>query len=317
MNVPGHDMDAVLLDRHGPPEVLYVGQIPIPTPGAGEVLIRTTAVGVNAIDGQSRAGNGVALEFPAVLGWDLTGTVVALGEGVGDLAVGDDVLGMIRFPEPGRAYAQYAVAPASQLVLRPPSVDPITAAAAPMCAVTAWQALFDHGGLVAGRRVLIHGAAGGVGHLAVQLARHAGAAEVIGTGSAASHEFVVGLGADRMVDYGRVPLGEAAEGVDLVLDPRGGDDLVQLLDTLRPGGIAVSLKGQNDEADRQAGARGLRTAYEYVAPDVGALAEVCALLAAEKLQVPVEKVLPLDLAAEAHAISDAGHVRGRLVLDVS
>jgi NADPH:quinone reductase-like Zn-dependent oxidoreductase len=289
----------------------------VPVPGPGEVLLRTRAVGVNAIDWKSRAGTGLDLELPAVLGWDVSGTVTALGPGVEAFTVDDEVFGMIRFPEPGRAYAEYVTAPSDQLVARPEAVDPITAAAVPMCSVTAWKALFTHGRLQPGQRVLVHGAAGGVGHLAIQLAKHGGAVEVIGTGSAASHDFVIGLGADQVVDYTQVPLGSAGTDLDLVIDTRGGKDLIELLDVLRPGGTVVSLLGQEPEADRLAAERGLRTEYVYVSPDVQALAEVAKLLVTGELQVPVEKVLPLEQAAEAHAIGDAGHVRGRLVLNVS
>lgn len=308
-------MRAAVIDAFGPADTLRLTDLPVPVPGEGEVLVRVHAAGVNAIDWASRAGQGVGVDaFPAVLGWDLSGTVVT-GTGVTGLRAGDEVFGMLRFPALAGAYAEYAVAPAGQVVLKPDTVDHRTAAAAPMVGITAWQTLFRHGGLIAGRRVLVHGAAGGVGHVAVQLAVDAGA-EVVGTASARNHDFVAGLGAAKVVDYTSERVEDVVRDIDLVVDTRGGEDAVRLLDVLRPGGVLVTLKGQSDALDAAARDRGLRTGYTYVGPDAEALADIARRLAGGTLRIEVERAFPLGRVAEAHTTGEQGHVRGRLVLDV-
>jgi NADPH:quinone reductase-like Zn-dependent oxidoreductase len=304
-------MRAVVLDRFGPPSVLRMGEVPDPVPAPGELLVRVEAVGVNAIDWATRAGEGVPIAgFPAVLGWDVCGTVVADGAG---FAAGERVFGMPRFPAPAGAYAELVAAPADQLAAVPDGVDEHTAAGVPMVALTAWTTLFTNGGLEPGQRVLVNGAAGGVGHVAVQLAKHAGA-EVIGSASPGGHDFVAGLGADRVVDYT-----EAARltDVDLVVDPRGGEDFARMIEVLRPGGIIVTLKGEAPGQRELARARGKRAGFTYVTPDGATLSEVATLIAAGRLRVTVDRVLPLSEAAAAHEIGERGHVRGRLVLDVA
>jgi NADPH:quinone reductase-like Zn-dependent oxidoreductase len=228
---------------------------------------------------------------------------------------GDEVFGMPRFPALAGAYAEYVAAPADQVVPKPDHVDHRTAAAAPMVGITAWQTLFRHGGLTRGQRVLVHGAAGGVGHVAVQLAVGAGA-EVVGTASARNHDFVTGLGATQVVDYTAERVEDVVRDIDLVVDTRGGTGSRQLLEVLSPGGIIVTLKGQDDKLDAAARERGLRTGYTYVSPDAEALADIAAQLADGRLRIVVERVFPLAQVAAAHALGEEGHVRGRLVLDV-
>jgi len=305
-------MRAVVIDRLGPPGVLTPGTVADPVPGDGEVLVRVAAAGVNAIDWATRAGSGVAVPaFPAVLGWDVCGTVAAPA---GPWRAGDQVFGMLRFPALAGAYAEYVAAPADQLARVPDGVDAHTAAAMPMVALTAWQSLVTHGGLTAGQRVLVLGAAGGVGHVAVQLAVARGA-EVTGTASAANHDFVAGLGAGRVVDHGG--LDALAGQFDIVVDPRGGADFERLLAVLRPGGIVVTLKGEAPGMRKLALARGVRAGFTYVQPDGAVLTEVAELMARGSVTAEVERVLPLADAAAAHEIGERGHVRGKLVLGVS
>lgn len=305
-------MRAAVIDRLGPPEVLRLAEVDVPEPGPGEVLVRVEAIGVNAIDWASRAGQGVPVEdFPAVLGWDVCGSVVSGGPG---LPVGRRVFGMPRFPALAGAYAEYLVAPADQLVPVPPGVDAHTAAAVPMVGLTAWLSLFGLGGLRPGQRVLVHGAAGGVGHVAVQLARSVGA-EVTGTASAGSREFVAGLGAAEVVDYAAV--GSLAERFDVVLDPRGGPDFATLLGAVRPGGVIVTLKGESPGQRAQAAAAGVRAEFTYVAPDRAALGRLAELLGQGRFAPVVDRVLPLADVAVAHELGERGHVHGRLVLDAS
>lgn len=309
-------MRAVVLDRFGPPTGLRSAELPVPHPGQDEVLVQVRAVGVNAIDWKTRAGRGVAVpNFPAVLGWDVSGVVVAVGSGVTRFRGGEEVFGTLRFPRLASAYAEYVTAPQDELAVKPATVDYRNAAGAMVC-LTAWQSVFDHGGVVAGQRVLVHGAAGGVGHIAVQLA-HAADAEVIATASARNHDFLTGLGARQLIDYTTQRIEDAAAGVDVVIDTRGGVDFVRLLEVLRPGGIIVSILGQQPGQLETVTARGLRAAYTYVGPDGRCLDEIARWMTGGAVRVHVERSFPLEDAASAHAVGDRGHVRGLLVLDVA
>ncbi|WP_250907733.1 NADP-dependent oxidoreductase [Nonomuraea sp. NEAU-A123] len=306
---------AAIIDGYGPPKALRIGRVPLPEPGQGEVQVGVHAAGINAIDWQTRADRGVPLSgFPAVLGWDISGTVTHTGPGVTTMKAGDQVFGMPNFPGLAGGYADHVTASADSLAIKPEGVTHHSAAGTPMAALTAWQALFDLGGLSSGQRVLIQGAAGGVGHIAVQLAANAGA-EVIGTASTGNHAFVEGLGAHEVLDYSAAPVEKAVHDVDVVVDPRGGQEALRLLDVLRPGGILVTLKGDDARLTEAARARGLRVGFVYVAPDGAGLANLAALMAEGRLRIAVENVLPLDKAADAHMIGETGHVRGRLVLD--
>ncbi|HEX5120971.1 MAG TPA: NADP-dependent oxidoreductase [Pseudonocardiaceae bacterium] len=309
-------MRAAAIDAVGPPDRLRITELPVPVAGPGEVLVRVRAAGVNAIDWATRAGEGVPIgEFPAVLGWDVAGTVVGTGPGVTAFGDGDDVFGMPRFPALAGCYAEYVTAPESELAGRPATVDNRTAAGAAMVALTAWQSLFEHADLGAGQRVLVHGAAGGVGHVAVQLAKLAGA-EVIATASARNHDFLRELGADDVVDYTVRQPADVVAGIDVVVDPRGGSDFVRLTGVLRPGGVIVTLKGEQPGHRDHAAAAGARAAFTYVHPDGPVLDRIARLLADGSLRIAVDRTFPLADAAAAHALGEQGHVRGRLVLDV-
>ena len=309
-------MRAVVLDAFGGPDLLRLVGRPVPTAGDGEVLVRVRAAGINAIDRATRAGHGVEVsKFPVILGWDVSGEVAALGSGVTGLAVGDEVFGLLRFPDIASGYAHYVTAPAAQLARKPKELSHHAAAAAPIPALTAWQSLVSHGKVASGQRVLVSGAAGGVGHIAVQIA-HAAGAEVIGTAAGSHHEFVTSLGADQVVDYTRQRVSQVVKDVDIVLDPRGGADFVQLLDVLKPGGIIVTLKGDAPGQADLARSRGLRVAYTRVAPTGATLGEIAKQLADGRIRVGVEQVFLLEEAGAAHLAGERGHVQGRLVLDM-
>jgi NADPH:quinone reductase-like Zn-dependent oxidoreductase len=202
------------------------------------------------------------------------------------------------------------------VAIKPEETDHYTAAGAAMIGLTAWQALFEQAEVKAGQRVLVHGAAGGVGHVAVQLAAMAGA-EVIGTASARNHDFVIGLGARDAIDYAAGPLEKGAKDIDVVIDTRAGQDFYRLLPTLAPDGIIVTLLGQDQDRDDAARAHGVRVAYTYVGPDEAVLAALAGLLSRGKLHIELERVLPLEQVTLAHAISEQGHVRGRLILNLA
>jgi NADPH:quinone reductase-like Zn-dependent oxidoreductase len=308
-------MNAVVIHRFGGPEELVAATLERPEPGPGEVLVQVAATALNPVDFKTRSGSGVARRlhdpFPLVLGWDAAGTVAALGEGVSDFAVGDEVYGLIRFPEVGATYAEYLTAPATDLAPKPRTLDAAHAAAVPLAALTAAQALFDVAHLRAGQRLLVTAGAGGVGHLAVQLAAHAGA-HVTATGSARNEDFVRGLGASDYKDYAAGGFDADGEVYDVILDlVQSRATVAQSYAAIRPGGLVVQIPSPpRDVPD------GVRVANHLVHPDGARLRELAALIDAGHLQVEVEDVLPLAQAAQAHRRLETGRTRGKLVLSV-
>ncbi|MFI4977746.1 MAG: NADP-dependent oxidoreductase [Solirubrobacterales bacterium] len=300
-------MRAVVMRETGDPDVLRLEDAERPEPGDGEVLIRVHAAAVNPIDWKYRRGL-VPKDLPAVLGSDVSGTVeVSRADG---FAAGDDVFG---FAASG-GYAEFAAAPAALIAKKPAGVSHEQAAALPVAGLTAWQALFDRGGLARGQTALIAGAAGGVGHLAVQLAKHAGA-RVIGTGSSRNRDYVLGLGADQYFDYTQQDVAATASDVDVVFDTVGGETTQTLVPTLREGGIIVTIAGAPPE--QAAGERGARAELLIMSPDSERLARVAELVAAGEVHVEIAQTLPLAQAAQAHVLSESGHTRGKIILTVS
>lgn len=299
-------MRAALLRETGDPEVLRVEEVDRPQPREGEVLIRVRAASVNPIDWKYRRGL-IAKELPAILGNDVSGTVeTSRAEGYFD---GDDVFGIA----PSGGYAEFATAPAALIAKKPAGVSHEQAAGLPVSGLTAWQALFDRGGLQRGQSVLVAGAAGGVGHLAVQLAKHAGA-RVIGTGSARNREFVTELGADEYVDYTSEDVAEAVSGVDVAFDTVGGETTKTLVPTVREGGVLVVIAGAPPE--QEAAARGVRAELLGMSPSSDQLAKLAELVAAGELAVEIAATFALADVAQAHALSESGHTRGKLILTV-
>jgi NADPH:quinone reductase-like Zn-dependent oxidoreductase len=313
-------MRAVVQDAFGGPEQLLVRRVPRPEPLPTEVLVRVHAAGINPVDWKTRAGTGMAGvlgQLPFVLGWDVSGVVEAVGFGVTTLAVGDEVYGMPWFPRAAGGYAEYVTAPARQFTRKPTTVDHEHAAAVPLAALTAWQALVDTAGVQPGQRVLIHAAAGGVGHLAVQFAKHLGA-HVVATASAGRHAWLKELGADQVIDYTTVRFEDAVQGVDVVIDLVGdAHDRTSLrsLDVLRPDGLLVAIPaGVSPELAQAAAAAGVRATPFLVEPDGPALARIAELIDAGEVAVEVEAVFPLEQAAQAHSRGENGRTRGKLVL---
>lgn len=301
----------------GRPEVLTVMEVERPDPGPAEVLVRVRAAGVNPTDVWHRATGGLAGDAaPVRLGWDVSGVVEAVGPGVTTLAPGDEVFGLPRHPLPAGTYAEYVTSPARHLVRKPGSLSHEEAAALPLAALTAWQALVDTAHVRPGQRVLIHAAAGGVGHLAVQIAKSLGA-YVIGTARAAKHSFVRGLGADEVIDYTRSDFATATGDIDAVIDTIGGEYGPRSLRTLRAGGILVSLASPA-EAYLAAEARplGLRAAFMIVEADQAGLRAIASLAVEGSLRPYVETELPLERAAKAHELAESGRTTGKIVLTV-
>jgi NADPH:quinone reductase-like Zn-dependent oxidoreductase len=294
-------MRAVIQNTVGEPDVLVIADRPDPTPKAGEVLVRVKAAGINPVDGAVRAGYFPLLgEPPFILGWDISGLVEALGAGVTGLKVGDEVFGMPRFPKQAAAYAELVAAPADEIALKPKAADHAQAGALPLAGLTAWQGLVRHGGLKSGQRVLVHAAAGGVGHLAVQIAKARGA-YVVATASPNKLDFVRKLGADEVIDYTKSDFTGQISDIDLVLDPVGGDHADRSLKVIRNGGVLVSLLNLNDVTRAQASARDIRVERMSVVPDREGLVELARLIDQNKLTVHVAKSFPLEQAGAAHA----------------
>jgi NADPH:quinone reductase-like Zn-dependent oxidoreductase len=309
-------MKAVRIHSYGEPDVLVYEEAPLPELGEDDVLIRVHATSVNPFDWKVRRGylaGWLNHTLPLIPGWDVSGVIEAAGPQVSDLRPGDEVYGMADVSRNG-AYAEYIVVRASQLAPKPRSVDHIHAAAVPQAALTAWQALFNAGGLSAGQRVLIHAAAGGVGHFAVQFAKQRGA-YVIGTASERNLDFVRELGADEVVDYTTTPFEDVVHDVDVVLDTIGGDTQQRSWKTLKPGGILVSIvEPPSAELAAQHGVRQAFFGASQNADDLNAIAE---LIDSGKVKPTVSSVLPLDEVQNAHTMSEGMHTRGKIVMKVA
>ncbi|GAA2259491.1 NADP-dependent oxidoreductase [Streptomyces indiaensis] len=307
-------MRVITQDVLGGPEVLKEAEVERPVPKPNEVLVRVRAAGVNPTDWKHRATGGFLGEPPFVLGWDVSGVVEAVGIGVAAFAPGDEVFGMLPYPFGHGSHAEYVVAPVRALTRKPAGVDHTQAGALPLVSLTAWQALTEHADLQPGQRVLIHAAAGGVGHVAVQVAKARGA-YVIGTATAGKHEFLRGIGVDETIDYRETDVTEAVKDVDVVLDTIGGDNALRSLRVLRPGGVLVSiLPVGSDDLYQEAERLGVRALRMLVDADRGGMEAVAGLVEAGKLRATIAGTFPLAEAAEAHALGDTGRTTGKLVL---
>ncbi|MFJ9421867.1 NADP-dependent oxidoreductase [Streptomyces sp. NPDC101249] len=328
-------MKAIRLHEYGGPGVLRHEDVPVPVPGTGEVLVRVRAVGVNPPDWYLRDGLTVmpaamrpAITLPVVPGTDVSGVVERVGDGVDGFAVGDEVFGMLRFPGfDGSAYAEYVVAPTSDLARRPAGLDPVRAAGAPMAGLTAWQFLIDLGHdepspfqearhrpvpLDASSRVLVNGAAGGVGHFGVQLAKWRGA-HVTAVASGGHASFLRDLGADEVVDYTEVRPEEVARDLDVVLDTVGGPRSSRFLRTLKRGGSLFPVFFGAFDAEEVA-RLGVTVSTTQVRSNGPQLAELGRLLGDGTVRVAIDSTFPLARAAEAHERAARGHIRGKIVL---
>jgi NADPH:quinone reductase-like Zn-dependent oxidoreductase len=287
--------------------VLVVEDLPRPEPGPTEVLVRVAAAGVNPVDWKVRTHGGIPAELPFTVGWDVAGVVEEIGVGVTWLSPGDRVFGMPRFPREAACYAEFVSSPSRHLARIPEGWSDVEAAAVPLAGLTAWQALVDTCGVREGSRVLVLGAAGGVGHLAVQIARARGA-WVAGTSSVEKHDFLRGLGVDEPLDKN----GELAVEVDAVLDAVGGEAGLPALPALRDGGTLVTLSTSAVRALQEAAAGRVRVAGILVEPDRLGLEG----LAAIGLKPHVDATFPLEDAARAHELGEQGRTRGKIVLTI-
>jgi NADPH:quinone reductase-like Zn-dependent oxidoreductase len=310
-------MRAIGQQAFGGPEVLEFTEVQRPVPVPTEVLVRVRAVGVNPVEAVIRSGQFPLLgEPPFILGWDVSGVVEDIEPGVTRFQAGDEVYGMPFFPRPANAYAEYVAAPSRQLARKPASLSHAEAAALPLAGLTAWQALVDTAQVAAGQRVLIHGAGGGVGHIAVQIAKAHGA-HVIGTASAAKHDFVASLGADELIDYHATDFASHADGVDVVLDTIGGEVARRSIGVLRSGGLLVTIVGRRDvDLAARTQTAGRRFAGLSVEPDYMALQILADLADSGRLRVYLQASLSLAEAAKAHELIESGSVTGKIALTV-
>ncbi|TGE08103.1 NADP-dependent oxidoreductase [Hymenobacter fodinae] len=317
-------MKAVRIHAFGGPEVLEIEEVARPVPAADEILIKVYASGVNPADWVVREGGNDVLRpyltLPMTLGWDAAGIVEEVGSAVTGFQKGDAVFGEPSFPSAG-SYAEYCAAKANQFAHKPKSIGFNEAAGVPLAGLTAWTALFEDGQLRAGQRVLIQGAAGGVGSLAVQFAKAKGA-YVIGTASAGNLDYLRELGADEALDYRNQQMTELAQGVDVVLEAsplRDNAERLRTVAALKEGGVFVSvnLDFPFDEAVQAAlAAKHATGKLSNNQPRQEWLTEMAQLIDAGQVRVVVSRVYPLEQVAEAHRESETRHVRGKLILEI-
>ncbi|MEI5519264.1 NADP-dependent oxidoreductase [Streptomyces brasiliscabiei] len=307
-------MRAMTQDTFGGPEVLREAVLPRPEPGPSEILVRVHAAGVNPTDWKNRSFGLWRPEPLPVLGWDVSGVVEAVGVGVTLFEPGDEVFGMLPYPHRAGAYAEYATAPARSFAHKPAGIDHVQAGALPLAALTAYQALVDTADVRQGQRVLIHAAAGGVGHLAVQIAKARGA-YVIGTASAGKHELLRELGADELIDYRTTDFAEAVADVDVVLDTISGEVRSRSLDVLRTGGVLVTILPHGYEEDRERAAElGVRLRPMLVEADHAGMRAIAELVEQGRLRALIDATFPLADAAKAHAHGETDRTTGKIVL---
>jgi NADPH:quinone reductase-like Zn-dependent oxidoreductase len=311
-------MKAVVMREPGGPDVLELQEVPRPEPIITEVLVRVAAAGINPVDWKTRRSGGrrEALgDPPLILGWDVAGTVEEVGGRGTRFAPGDRVFGMPWFPRRANAYAEYVTSPSRQLARTPDALADVEAGGLPLAGLTAWQSLVDTAEVGEGDRVLVHAAAGGVGHLAVQIAKARGA-HVIGTARAEKHDFLRELGVDEPIDYTEERFEEVVSDLDIVLDLIGTDDYaLRSLQTLREGGLLIPVpSGVSESVFAAAKEQSKRALGIQVEPDYCGLESLAALADEGKLKVEIDESFRLAHAADAHERLESGRVRGKVVL---
>jgi NADPH:quinone reductase-like Zn-dependent oxidoreductase len=304
-------MRAVVINAYGNEDVIELTEVERPQPKAHEMLVKVHAAGVNPLDWKIRNGAGArfGMQLPIRLGSEIAGTVAEVGSEVTGFKQGDAVYGIIV----SGGFAEYAIAEINDLALKPHSLEFQSAAAVSLGALTAWQAMFDLAQLSSGQRILITGASGGVGSLAVQLAKAKGA-YVIGVASGRNEEFVKALGADEFVDYTRQDFAQVLRDIDVVFDAVGGDTFERALHTVKRGGFLVTAVGF--PAAGVGEELGVQVARVFCKPNAGTLREISALVEAGKLNPHVSSVLPLAEVREALRLSETGRTRGKIVLQI-
>jgi NADPH:quinone reductase-like Zn-dependent oxidoreductase len=311
-------MKAIILKEPGGVENLIETDLAIPVVGDDEVLIQVKAISINPVDVKTRAGKGMYGRFkelnPLILGWDISGVITETGKNGSSFKKGDEVFGMVNFPGHGKAYAEYIAAPASHIALKPSGISHAEAAAATLAALTAWQALVTKANIQPGNKVLIHAASGGVGHYAVQLAKHLGA-YVIGTSSAANRELVLKLGADQHIDYQSQRLQDAVQDVDFVLDAIGGDVFDSSISVVKHGGTIISIPSGLPEAlvekARQNGINGYFFLVQSNGEDMKRIAD---FLDRKIIRSHIHQTFLFHDMGNAHLLQETGRAKGKVVV---
>lgn len=315
-------MKAITLAANGGIENLILTELPTPQINDNEVLVRVKAIGINPVDAFVR-NHQFALETfvrpkpgePVIIGWDISGVVEAVGSQASQWKPGDEVFGMVNFRGHGKAYAEYVAAPADQLALKPADISHEEAAAATLAALTAWQSLVTYGKVKAGEKVLIHGAGGGVGHYAVQIAKHFGA-YVIGTGSAAKKDFILGLGADEFIDHTAIKFEDLVRDADIVIDPLFGDHIFRSLEAVKDGGrvIALLVPFTDEKLVTKVKEKSLYAHTLNVTSDGKDMEQLAALLKSGDLRSHVSATYPFAELAKAHDEIETGKTLGKIVV---
>ncbi|WP_199140783.1 NADP-dependent oxidoreductase [Pedobacter sp. ASV12] len=311
-------MKAIVLTQPGGVENLQLTTVEKPKVARDGVLIRVKAISINPVDWKTRKGTGVYGRLkelnPLIIGWDVSGVVESVGEDVVAFKPGDEVFGMINFPGHGQAYAEYVAAPAHHLALKPANISHEEAAAATLAALTAWQVLVTYGNVQAGQKVLIHAAAGGVGHYGVQIAKYLGA-NVIGTSSAAKKAMVMDLGADEHIDYTTQKFEELVQDADLVFDTVGGENFVRSLDAVKPHGWVISIpSGMSGDIEAQAKAKGVNARAMLVESNGKDMQILAGLLANGKMKSLINSVYPFEQMGAAHIELEQGRATGKIIV---
>lgn len=314
-------MKVISLRGFGGVENLVNTVQPVPEISDNEVLVKVKAVSINPVDIKTRLGRGQASRLkesdPIILGWDVSGIVAGTGKSVSSFKSGDEVFGMINFPGHGKAYAEYVAARESHLALKPGNISHDAAAAACLAALTAWQILKEKVGIKPADRVLIHSAAGGVGHYAVQMSKFLGA-YVIGTSSARNQDFVLSLGVDEFIDYQKEPFENVIKDVDFVLDTIGGGYIDRSLKVLKKNGTIISLPSGSSELVKEKAASGGYSGDNFIVSSNGRnMQEIADLLQKGILKSHISKTFMFDEIQEAHLQVETGRTRGKIVVKVS
>jgi len=313
-------MKAYVLKSPGDVENLVLSNIEKPTITENEVLVQVKAISINPVDVKTRQGKGMYGRLKEVnsliLGWDISGIVVETGSAVTEFLIGDEVFGMVNFPGHGQAYAEYIAAPASHLATKPADISHEEAAAATLAALTAFQALTTHAKVKAGDKVLIHSAAGGVGHFAVQMAKHIGA-YVIGTSSVENKDFVLSLGADQHIDYKAQKFEDVVKDADFVLDTIGGENMDRSLETIKEGGILITIpSGMAESITEKAKAKGINGFFFLVSSNGEDMRSVAELLSTGIVKAHVSQTFPFEEMGKAHLQVETGKTKGKVVVTV-
>lgn len=312
-------MKAMILKEFGGVENFAIEEIPQPQINENEVLIKVSAIGINPVDIKTRKGSGMAAQFkgsqPIVLGWDVSGIITKAGKNIKDFMSGDEVFGTINFPGVGNAYSEYVAAPANQIAKKPSNISHIQAAASTLSALTAWQALVDTGNIKKGNKVLIHGATGGVGNFAIQIAKYFDT-YIVGTTSETGLRFAKELGADEVIDYKNQQFEEISNNFDLILDTIGGENFIRSLKVLKPNGTIILLpSNKSSEAQKEAQKSNTNNYYHILMHSSGKdMDKIASMLKTGSIHAFVDKTFPFEQLPEAHKALENGKIKGKVVI---